>query len=476
MTDQGTDNRYQAWLSYRCKNERHIAARDKLEALCKDQGIQLIYDEKETGEGDDLFEFMRKLSASRIIFVFLDKDYLASPYTAHELIRISEIDCFDQRVIRLLRMDDSIVATRATELLDQWRSSSWIGELERQISKKGSDSLPSRMKQAWDKLVYPLLDIKNTPLIGGKKDDILRDLVSGVAKEQKDFVKQEDGNLKQFLIDAIARIIANSSTLLPGVFSRDHKLDLSPNLGAKAVARALLDTATVREAVAVVTRVAGERKKSLGKDSTEWRECFVDAEDVCGWLLLSSVNPDWWYHNELRLFPTRPSQVAHEVPLETPAYIEVVISRSFKVTAKYQRDEVGKARPLYAGDQDHLLFDALSDGATDTSLLAEIYNDLWQVDSGSLKEKKPQDLIKDIVDAAKARFEDTGKPVYYLMLQDKIRLLKQRPWFKGLEADLAGQVRFICCDVEAKESDIPASREPQSTLLAQLSRFLALEN
>ncbi|OAI14089.1 MULTISPECIES: toll/interleukin-1 receptor domain-containing protein [Methylomonas] len=103
-----------AYLSYRCKLQRDIDARNKLKAICEMQGIKLVYDEDETKEGDSLIEFMDDLTSARFVFLFLSPEYFQSAYTLYELVNINEWAEIEQRFILPIRISPAMTTYQWT--------------------------------------------------------------------------------------------------------------------------------------------------------------------------------------------------------------------------------------------------------------------------------------------------------------------------------------------------------------------------
>ncbi len=458
-----------AWLSYRHKNDDHIAARTLLEDLCGKKGIKLVYDKNGTKEGDSLIQFMRDLSASRFIFIFLDPDYLASPYTVHELIAISEVGLLEERIIVPVRVSEAMVAIEATRQKRLWNGDDdgW-NELARQLRETDLDELARRLDKAWKQVVYPHLDQLRDSAENRGWQTILETRLKDIETQQNDAVQKSEDRLKRQLVAEIERIL-QYGTLPAQAFRRE--LRLLANADCRSIATNLLNMDTVSKAIAALTRVAQRQKAVLGERSSEWKACFVDAEEICGWLLLASTDHAWWYHNKLRFAQQVESDVTREIPLQVPAFIEIVIARSVVKWAKYRLGKDGKAKPAQQRGSE-VLFDAISSEATDITLLSGIYRDLLR---GEPSGKDRDELLDDVCNRAEARFNRTGKPVYYLMPNDTIRLLNSADWFRGMKERLLGKIQFICCDAPCKPYELPPTQEDQALLLAQLAEFLSLE-
>ena len=214
---------------------------------------------------------------------------------------------------------------------------------------------------------------------------------------------------------------------------------------------------------------------------TEWRDSHQDAwsiylrdmEQVCGWLLLKSVSPEWWLQNEARLQQRVGRNITSTFTLELPAYIEVIISRSLLQPARYTLDKHNKIKP-FGESHDVLLFDALAYGAKDIELLTPIYKDLYRINSVP-DYSDINDLLDDIEDAAiPLRDARGGKVIYYLVSKDYLSLLQDTHWFDSAKRQLAGCVQFVCCEQQGDSDDVPPCEDRQKSLLGQLATILRL--
>ena len=470
--DQGQTSeecRIRAWLSYRHGNPDHKAARDQLEKLCREREIELIYDKKGTKTGDDLIRFMQDLSESRFIFIFMDSDYLASPYTVHELIAISELGGLDERIVAPIRVSTAMVATEATRIRGLWNGDNdgW-NELARQLDEKDPDKLAQRLDAAWTQVVYPHLDTLSNSAEDNGWETILKECLEEIENRQHSAIERNREQLRRQLIVRIERVLQYGASLVPALV---RELEMQADADHRSIATRLLDRESVSNAISALTRAAARQKDALGGRSREWKECFLNAEEICGWLLLASTDPAWWYHNELRFARQVESDVTREIPLKIPEFIEIVISRSVMAWAKYRRGSDGKAKPDRQQGSD-LVFDAISTEASDISLLSGIYRDLLR---GEPLYNDREKLLEDICVRAEARFENDHKPIYYLMPRDTMLSLKSAAWFQGMRDRLLGKIQFICCDAPAKPYEFSPTREDQAKLLAHVAEFLYLE-
>jgi hypothetical protein len=201
-----------------------------------------------------------------------------------------------------------------------------------------------------------------------------------------------------------------------------------------------------------------------------WKTCFNDAEQLYGWLLLNSVDPIWWFHNEIKLEKMAKSSITGSFALHNPNYIEVVIARRLLQNAHYTLDKNRQPKP--AGQKyDVMLFDAQSDEAKKEELLSQIYKDLHGV-SPSMG----VDILGQIVLRAKTHYiNQKRKLIYYLVTQDYFDTLQSMDWYPDAQKQLAGYLQFICCQQPARPDERQASVEDQTQLLDQVAYLISLQ-
>ena len=191
-------------------------------------------------------------------------------------------------------------------------------------------------------------------------------------------------------------------------------------------------------------------------------------------MLLKSVNPVWWFHNQQSLEKTKSHSITDEFTLQHSAYVEVIIARSLLQRAEHKVDEFGEIIAASEKHQEIMLFDAISPDASDFQLLSPIYKDIRRVDQA------PQDitrLLDGISITLRALKGSRGeKQIYYIVPQSYLELLKSRDWFPEFEKKLVGYLQFICCIQESQNQTLDPCQEEQSLLLEKLEKILRLKN
>lgn len=459
----------QAYLSYRCQNPKHLQARATLEKHCTDRNITLVYDKTGTNAGESLIEFMDDLTIARCVFLFLSPEYFQSAYTLFELVSIYENGDLDNRFITLVRVSNDMVTYQQTAAYQFWQDNVAIqNELLRLLNASDADKVWERVKAAWDGVIFPFLDRLHGSLDQDDADKILNERVGAVRNAVVKAVEQEEQNLRNKVKQETKRILQNGPI---SVDQLNKELNMAADLDG--IVDLLVDEYEVGHAIAILTRVIQEQKsKLLPAHSEKWEPCHYDAEQLCGWLLINSIDSVWWFNQQLKMQRTS-KQAIINYSLNYQPYVEVIISRSLLQNARYRLDDLGAPQPA-SKDHNVVLFDAVSETACEMELLIPIYKDLFKSNNAPVKF---DDLLDGIIKRAKSYKQvRNGKPIYYLVGQTTLEMLASRPWFTDAQQKLDGNLRFICCSVQPKNYDRSPAREDQELLLDQLALFLSLKS
>ncbi|MBO0611897.1 S1 family peptidase [Thiothrix fructosivorans] len=282
---------------------------------------------------------------------------------------------------------------------------------------------------------------------------------------------------KQVTAQLHAKVKAEATRILDGqaVLREKLKVALKLDSGAMAtgIAAYLVEKQEVGQAIGVLAQISLELDKKKPESLKErWEDYLTDVEQLCGWLLINSVDPDWWLKHEASLQSIAQDSVTRSLSLDTQAYVEVIISRSLLQQARYDLDEYGDPIPA-SSIHDPMVFDGHTAGASDIQILSEIFKQLRRVDSA------PQDvdrLLADIQKTARALSKrQDSKPIYYIVSNTYLEMLKDLACYPKLKEKLAGCVQFICC-VQTSLDELSPCREDQSSLLEDLAVILRLKN
>lgn len=462
-----------AFVSYRHKHPDDIDARDKLEQICANAGIVLIYDKNGTEEGSSLITFMKDLSAARCVFLFLSPAYFQSAYTLYELVSLHKQAELDRRFIRPVRVSIDMVTYQRTAAEQYWKKDESIRqELSRLLKQSDHEEVWKCIVAAWDAIVFPFLDELHTALENGKPEFILNKEVEALQKAIRIEKEKATWNLQQKVISEVVYILKKQRIPIDRLAS---ECNLPPTATPDEIAKHLVETQKpmVGRALGILTKISLQQEKQLAAFPERWNDYLFDIEQVSGWLLITSVDPSWWFLNEIRMKRAVSEGITNAFSLEHPAYIEVIISRDLLQQANYCLDEYGEIRPG-SNTYDIMLFDAVSKDATDIALLSEIYKDLRRA------ERTPQDvqqLLKSIqLTARSLHTSRDGRVIYYIVSKSYLDLLQTRDWFVETERKLAGYLQFVCCESQPSPYDQQPCQEEQDLLLDQVANILRLRN
>ena len=457
-----------AYLSYRCKESRDIEARVRLKALCSATNITLRYDENSTEDGDSLIEFMEDLTSARCVFLFLSPEYFKSAYTLFELIKINEQADLEKSFILPLRLSEAMVTYKWTTAKTYFEGNEAISnELARllKVHNVNQDNLWQRIDKAWGTIIFPHLDRLHVSLENANADVALDKLIGKTKTAITDAI---DKSIKEFQYELIKKI---TSILNHNHINADDKfkeeLELKPTNDVHDIATQLVKI-EAGKAITILTRVLREKKSLL--ESAQWKNCFIDVEKLCGWLLLNSVDHIWWFHNEIKLKKTAKTSISSSVDLKDKKYIEVVISRTLFKAARYALYDDGQPKPA-GKEYDVMCFDGCSAKAKKEELLDRLYKDLFGNSPSS-----STDVLKKVINRANAIYDEIGKPVYYLVSSDYLAMWESMAEEDSEMKKLTGYLQFICCENSAKHNQGQASKEDQSLLLDKVALLLSLEH
>ena len=463
-----------AYLSYRCKYARDRAARDRLKALCSEKNITLRYDESETEEGDSLIEFMEDLTSARCVFLFLSPEYFQSAYTLYELIKINEQADLDKRFIIPLRLSDAMVDKYRTQAKNFWispQAEADRNKLADLLKEDNHEVLWQRIDAAWETIVKPYLDELHLSLESSKDDELLLGLLVALQEKVKAIIDEAKQQMHNVVCRNVEQILKQQH--IP-IAQLAEKLKLDSSAGSSETTKQLLDIKMVGEALDVLYDLSIQQEERCLARAEEWRNYLYDIEQIGGWLLLKSVNPVWWFHNQQSLEKTRNHSITDEFTLQHPAYIEVIIARSLLQRAEHSLDEFGSIKAASEKHQEIMLFEAISTEASDYQLLAPIFKDIRRVDQAPQNITRLQDDIAITLRALKGSRDE--KQIYYIVPQSYLELLKSRDWFPEFEKKLVGYLQFICCIQESQNQTLDPCQEEQSLLLEKLAKILRLKN
>lgn len=489
MSAQPPSAAIRVYLSYRTKGARDEPARDALRPLCAARGMELIYDIDAIPIGSSFVKFMDHLSGGRCIVVFLSQKYFRSAYTLYELIALYERGNLDQRLIHLLRLEDDVQCKNHTTVKDYWHADTAEASADRaelaRLLQIANDKATvwERIDAVWKQHVFPYLETISLtcdaqgqvqqPVLKKLVDDIDTQVQAVIDDEHNKFIAEVRKQLEHIL--SISRDLCES--LATGLQCQQQSAKVVDKLLATPVTAAL---STLHQAAEI-------QGKLLGQNTKDWRDYFHHAEQLCGWLLMTSVDKVWWFNTQIRWQQNTRTDPGDTVHLQRAAYVEVIISRAYLkydgtikagIEPRFVLNDRHQAQAAGAHHNHNLpIFDILTPGAGLKQILTTIYNDLSENPPSRIPREDEQ-LFDDVIDVLEvARGIRQGKPVYYLVTADYLQILSTELNKLALEEQKkqlwCGLIRFVCCDLDPGQPN--AARERQSLLLSHVAKILLLD-
>lgn len=457
-----------AYLSYRQRNPQNANALELLDKHCSDQAIQLIYDKEAIHPGESIKKFMDELASARCIFIFFTPDYFESSYTLYELVTIAQWADLDQRFIFPIRITNDLTAYQATATRNYWDQTERVrDELARLLNTTDHEEAWKQVETAWHKIVSPYLDKLNDSLELGDQNEIFQNKVNEVFKAIETVVAEEHELLNQTIRTEVTAIL-NTGFISLNRLARE--MGLEAGVTAEKIVHLWLQRETVEDAIIELTRVVQDKLDEISSLEQK-KDCHYQAVQIGGWLLINSVDRNWWFNHKLKMKQLSKKNISRVYSLAHPPYIEVIVSRSLLQQARFRLNDEGQAQPANSGHDLTLLFDGVSPEATEIQLLAPIYKDLHKSD------RYPTDLqsLRDqIYTRAEKRFNVNRRPIYYLVSATTLRLFENHPWYPEMSQRIAEYLQFICIN-HAAESDLQKPYNGnQASLLDQFAVLLSL--
>lgn len=457
-----------AYLSYRQNNPHNPSALELLKQHCNAQSIDLVYDQAALQPGDSIKRFMDELGSARCVFIFLTPDYFESAYTLYELVTIDQWANLERRFIHPIRITDDLNAYQWTKLQEHWRDNEATrNALANLLGIIDHESAWQQIEKAWKNIVGPYLNKVHASL---QQSDPNKAISEFVASEwvsiQLDIVK-EQASLHKKITQEITEILKTNFVSLDKLA---REMGLSPGITAEDLGKYLGESGEIVKAIAVITRVLRESRKKIGASNSEqWEECHTQATQICGWLLLNSVDRIWWFNHKFRMEQLAKKSISRTYSLAYPPYVEVIISKDLFQQAEFELDAKGNVQPANGG-HNLMLFDGFSEKATAIQLLVPIYKCFRNPQSYPTD---PNELLNEIYFRSKSEFEVRQKPIYYLMTNETLQLFESQPWYPEMSQRLADYIQFICFNQQQFSDDSSPCDDPRS-LLDQYATLLSL--
>ena len=241
------------------------------------------------------------------------------------------------------------------------------------------------------------------------------------------------------------------------------------------ISQCLVEQEDVKNTIKKLTAVLRDIKRELmgANNREEWYQTHAIAEQLCGWLLIKTVDHVWWFNHKSKVRKIEKSLIS-DILLEEVAFVEIVISRDLFQPARFKRDALGKARPFTEDSSFDFTFDASQD-ALEESFLVALYKRLF---SAPVAVKGLDELKKDIALQLDTKTSEERKCIYYVISETEMNSLKSIPGLSEWSSQLAGKLRFIYVSTlnnettEQGQSPYPGQR----ALLFQIAELLRIRD
>lgn len=468
----------QAYLSYRhCEETKQ--ARDLLKKHCEAYKIELIYDEEQLKIGDSITAFMDEIASAQCIFIFLTETYFDSAFTLYELIKINE--CRRDRktnkpFIVPIKISKSIHGFSASDA----KNGHWLGDKNQKCRDDLTEKLGSQVEdhdQAWQRIAEAFPEMLNPfldKIYPSVEEDasVLETRVNNVYAEIATVIQKSKDKLTQDIKAKITRLLNNRKPIFLNQLSSDLGFASSDN---ETIARYLAENGDVKGTIKIMTQTLKKQREVLRSVNLEkWRESHAIAEQLCGWLLIKTIDPVWWFNHEFKASKIGKT-FASDIFLEERAFVEIIISRDLFQPAKYKRlAETGKVQPFTDNLSIDFIFDA-NVGALEESFLINLYRDLFK-STGA--EGTTAQLKEDIKVQLDTIITEDRKCIYYVTNEATMMSLKSIQGIEEWLQQLEGKLRFIYLPI-SDEKVLKQAQSPypeQKALLFQIADLLKIRD
>lgn len=489
-----------AFLSYRHNYDPEVTAKDRLEtAINAQQKVELIFDKSVTEVGDCVIEFMRELIAARCIFLFISEDYFKSPYTLFELISISEHPEIESKIIlpicvssQMLRVFDfQQIKNYWDDHPEHYQTLDHLFRYQQMdLPKFDKEALWRRIDDAWLSHIFKYLNKLWDGEIAGDIPSLINQSVEELSHSATEKIKATSDYHRKIIKEQIIDLL-NHQSVLVGRLARELGLPRNA-VTAQVVDALVLDSAMSAQPIGCLTSAARDLKTMLiSANPMDWKDAFQDIQQICGLLLLNTIDPQWWFNHELELgLQMQQGVIGEGYKLEDVAFVEVIISKELITQNSYSSlgfvlspdnpDKVVSHQNNVNDGYNNMLFDGVSGDAVAVTLLGKIHQDL--LPSTSIP-NDAEGIIADIekytenIKNAAAAIKEASRqrPVYYIVSGSYLEQLKQQVWFPEFQEKLKGSLQFICCTEETIAGSGQATKESQKLLLSQVALLLKID-
>ncbi|BCG65823.1 MAG: hypothetical protein methR_P3686 [Methyloprofundus sp.] len=361
------------FVSYKwcVEDETQIVA--KLEPLCEQRGIELIYDRNKLQHGDLINEFMKELVTSDHIITIFSKEYLESEYCMYELLEIyrrNGASDFHKRIYPIIA-DDMVLSDFDTQVkyVEHWeeeeksaglklagvKPTSIIRLRERhKIYQNISDEINDLMDFAGNILVKPIHGLEQENFAS------LLDRIKPVESPNSSKTQEDRLFINEVLI-AIEDILIDSECLYGGLIK---KYRLSKNASVKEVSKVIEEQCEndITGLIRIITNLTVgrlekfERKKSYNKA----RKLLDAAENLVALISVLGIPQE-------QAKKLHSSSLYMELSQEAEGSAEITVARKGQSSPKFR-----KGKPYILGKYAATSNEVLESGIDESNAIDEV--------------------------------------------------------------------------------------------------------
>jgi hypothetical protein len=430
-------------VSYSWRAEEETRLVDKLEAACKERGIELQRDKNKIGHGRSIRAYMDELGAGHHVVVVLSDAYLKSRYCMYELREVARHGQFRERVLPIV-----LAGTRCQEHEDRipyiqhWEAK--LSKLDEGLKRIGrvrtrnlNDALDdyADFRSHLDEWLQVLADMNTLTQdvhVGTDFEALLNRLMPAVAKQptisRLKRNREPDSRFRSRITDGI-RLALSKSTPLSGALQVEmSKLGAS---SSKDVAESLC-AFELEQALDVLLRPATIASLSaLDSHRQEYTDTWAAAKTVLCWLILLAVSDE--QIEELEKREASGGDFSFEIVVNTPLGLEIVSSRFRQMTPDLRVDP---GKPAVYGGQ--VIQAPLADASwNDDHALEQLLLAIWTcVFPEESRTKLAETDVKTLNSALKYREKHKTHHHYIPVSLDQQSRLCRRDFYEKLMAKI----------------------------------------
>ncbi len=412
------------YVSYAWKDEEQNPLVDKLGAVCRARGIDLVRDIAHVGYGRSIREFMDRLAAAGHVVLVLSDTYFRSDYCMYELRGIYEHQDFRKRVhpivlsgTRLHKPKDRIpwIAHWIKEKKELEEALETLEDPKHTLELRKSLEDYADFHRLMDQLTCILADM-NTLTEDVHRDTDFAALLDRIAPVKDDFRRR--------IIDEVRHILACNAPLSKALQGRLHDSVAAP---VSDLAEALCSARPEQAISTLLFPATLACLKSLDAQASEFANAWTSAKSVLAWLTLFAVDAQAVGIEQRQALAA--GKLVFEIPVSTPLGVEIVSSRHREMAPQLR---VAKSNVLGAGAIEQPRYESgWSENAPLENLLLEIWICVFPEESrtqlsladrrklkATLRVRREQETFHHYIAVPADQAKPLALPAFYQRLQE----------------------------------------------------------